>query len=84
MKKLFFTNFSVFITDLKLTNSLFLFGTSIPIVPLPGIGAIILIPKADKLKAMSSSRFLIFETFKKYSLYSEGTFRVGFFIKLYF
>ena len=61
--KLFFTNFSVFITDLKLTNSLFLFGTSIPIVPLPGIGAIILIPKADKLKAMSSSRFLIFEIF---------------------
>ena len=32
-----------------------------PIVPLPGIGAIILIPSADKLNAMSSSRFLIFD-----------------------
>ena len=32
-----------------------------PIVPLPGIGAIIRIPRADKLKAISSSRFLIFE-----------------------
>ncbi|MBA7581341.1 hypothetical protein ES708_23243 [subsurface metagenome] len=30
-------------------------------VPLPGIGAIILIPNADKLKAISSSRFFIFE-----------------------
>src|SRR5690606_41531655 len=36
-------------------------GTSIPIVPLPGIGAIIRIPNADKDKAMSSSRFLILE-----------------------
>ena len=37
------------------------FGTSIPMVPFPGIGAMIRMPKADKLKAMSSSRFLIFE-----------------------
>ena len=39
----------------------FLFGTSIPIVPFPGIGAIILIPSADNDKAISSSRFFIFE-----------------------
>ncbi|MBA7548336.1 hypothetical protein ES705_40788 [subsurface metagenome] len=37
------------------------FGTSIPIVPLPGIGAIILMPSADRLSAISSSRFLIFD-----------------------
>ena len=49
------------ITDLIETILGFWFGTSIPIVPLPGIGAIILIPSADKDKAMSSSRFLIFE-----------------------
>ena len=36
-------------------------GTSIPIVPLPGIGAIIRIPIAAKLSAISSSKFLIFE-----------------------
>ena len=36
-------------------------GTSIPTVPFPGIGAIILIPKAAKLRAISSSKFLIFE-----------------------
>ena len=35
------------------------FGTSIPIVPRPGIGAMIRIPKAARLRAMSSSRFLI-------------------------
>ena len=34
-------------------------GTSIPIVPFPGIGAMILIPKAAKLSAISSSKFLI-------------------------
>ena len=39
----------------------FLFGTSIPIVPFPGIGAIILIPNAARDSAISSSRFLIFE-----------------------
>ena len=54
-------NFSVFITERKLTTSLFLLGTSIPIVPLPGIGAIILIPSADRLNAISSSKFFIFE-----------------------
>ncbi len=36
-------------------------GTSIPIVPLPGIGAMIRIPSAERLNAISSSRFLIFE-----------------------
>ena len=36
-------------------------GTSIPIVPLPGIGAIILIPKAASESAISSSRFFIFD-----------------------
>ena len=40
----------------------FALGTSIPIVPFPGIGAIIRIPKADRLSAMSSSRLRIFET----------------------
>ena len=39
----------------------FLLGTSIPIVPFPGIGAIILIPNADKDSAISSSKFLILE-----------------------
>ena len=36
-------------------------GTSMPIVPLPGIGAIIRMPNAAKLNAMSSSRFRIFD-----------------------
>ena len=36
-------------------------GTSIPIVPLPGIGAMIRIPSAARLNAISSSKFLIFE-----------------------
>jgi len=36
-------------------------GTSIPIVPLPGIGAIIRIPSAANDKAISSSKFLILE-----------------------
>ena len=39
----------------------FEFGTSIPTVPLPGIGAIILIPSAAKLRAISSYKFLILE-----------------------
>ena len=34
-------------------------GTSIPMVPLPGMGAMIRIPSALRLNAMSSSRFLI-------------------------
>ena len=56
------------LTNFSLANMLFIdttlgcwFGTSIPIVPLPGIGAIIRIPSAAKLKAISSSKFLIFE-----------------------
>ena len=39
----------------------FLLGTSIPMVPLPGMGAIIRMPSAAKDKAISSSRFLILE-----------------------
>ncbi len=38
-----------------------LFGTSIPMVPLPGIGAIIRMPSAARERAISSSRFLILE-----------------------
>ena len=37
------------------------FGTSIPIVPLPGMGAMIRMPSALRLSAMSSSKFLIRE-----------------------
>ena len=37
----------------------FLLGTSMPIVPLPGIGAIIRTPKADRRRAISSSRLRI-------------------------
>ena len=37
------------------------FGTSMPMVPLPGIGAMIRMPRAARLSAMSSSKFLIFE-----------------------
>ena len=43
------------------TTEGFLLGTSIPIVPFPGIGAIILIPKAASDRAISSSRFFILE-----------------------
>ena len=56
-----FWNFSAEITECIETTVGFLFGTSIPIVPFPGIGAIILIPKAARDKAISSSRFFIFE-----------------------
>src|SRR5690606_40039692 len=56
-----FYNFLEAITERIETIVAFLFGTSIPIVPFPGIGAIILMPKADNDKAISSSRFLIFE-----------------------
>ena len=44
-----------------LTTSGLELGTSMPIVPLPGMGAMIRMPNAAKLSAMSSSRFLIFE-----------------------
>ncbi len=43
----------------KDTTSLWWLGTSIPIVPLPGIGAIMRIPKAAKRKAISGSWLLI-------------------------
>ncbi len=56
-----FRNFSVERRALIGTISFFLFGTSIPMVPLPGIGAMIRIPRAARLRAMSSSRFLILE-----------------------
>ena len=47
------------ISDRIETISGFLLGTSIPTVPLPGIGAMILMPNADRLRAMSSSSDLI-------------------------
>ena len=37
------------------------FGAALEIVPLPGIGAMMRIPSADKLNAISSSKFLILE-----------------------
>ena len=49
------------INDFIATISGLEFGTSIPTVPFPGIGAIILIPSAAKLNAISSSKFLILE-----------------------
>lgn len=39
----------------------FLFGTSMPMVPLPGMGAMIRMPRAARLSAMSSSRLRILE-----------------------
>jgi glycine/D-amino acid oxidase-like deaminating enzyme len=36
------------------------FGTSMPTVPLPGIGAIMRIPRAERLRAISSSKERIF------------------------
>ena len=51
-------NFLLAITCRILTTCGFALGTSIPMVPLPGMGAIIRIPSAAKLNAMSSSRFL--------------------------
>ena len=36
-------------------------GTSIPMVPRPGMGAMMRMPNALRLKAMSSSKLLIFE-----------------------
>ena len=38
-------------------------GTSIPMVPFPGIGAMMRMPMAESERAMSSSRFLILEIF---------------------
>ncbi len=54
-------NFVEAITERIETIDALLFGTSIPMVPFPGIGAMIRIPKADKESAMSSSKFFIFE-----------------------
>src|SRR5690606_27038857 len=56
-----FWNLGELITDFIGTIDGFWFGTSIPIVPLPGIGAIIRIPKAERERAISSSRLLILE-----------------------
>ena len=44
-----------------LTTVFFTFGTSIPMVPFPGMGAIMRIPNAARLNAISSSRFFIRE-----------------------
>ena len=49
------------ITERMETMLGFWLGTSIPTVPFPGIGAMIRIPRAESDKAISSSRFLIFE-----------------------
>jgi len=46
--------------DFMDTTSGFWLGTSIPMVPLPGIGAMMRMPRAERLRAISSSRFLIF------------------------
>ena len=58
---LLFINLSLPNMSLKGTISRFLLGTSIPMVPLPGIGAMMRMPNADKLSAISSSRFFILE-----------------------
>jgi hypothetical protein len=50
-------------TDFIDTICGFWLGTSIPIVPLPGIGAIIRIPRAARLNAISSSKLFILEIF---------------------
>ncbi len=42
-----------------LTTVLRTFGTSIPMVPFPGMGAMIRMPSAARLNAISSSRFLM-------------------------
>ena len=39
----------------------FWLGTSIPTVPFPGIGAIIRMPRAERERAISSSKFFILE-----------------------
>ena len=56
-----FWNFCDAITECIETIVAFLLGTSIPIVPFPGIGAMIRIPSAESESAISSSRFLIFD-----------------------
>ena len=54
-------NFLEFNIDSIETMAGLAFGTSIPMVPLPGIGAMIRMPRADRLRAMSSSRLRILE-----------------------
>ena len=56
-----FMNFSVENIVLRCTVSRFLLGTSMPMVPLPGMGAMMRMPRAARLRAMSSSRLLILE-----------------------
>ena len=56
-----FWNLAEAITDRIETILGFLLGTSIPIVPFPGMGAIIRIPSADSESAISSSRFFILD-----------------------
>src|SRR5690606_2700352 len=56
-----FWNLFEAITERMDTTVAFLLGTSIPTVPLPGMGAMILMPKAARERAISSSRFLILE-----------------------
>ena len=56
-----FWNFSDAITSFIETIVGFWLGTSIPTVPLPGNGAIILTPMALILRAISFSKFFIFE-----------------------
>ena len=54
-------NFLDAITECIETIVGLLLGTSIPMVPLPGIGAIIRIPSAESDNAISSSKFLILD-----------------------
>ena len=56
-----FWNLSLAMSERMLTTSGLEFGTSMPMVPRPGIGAMMRMPKAARLRAMSSSRFLILE-----------------------
>ena len=70
-----FWNFSEAINERILTISGFEFGTSIPIVPFPGMGAIIRMPSALKLSAISSSRFLILSFNDKYYCKSDKDLR---------
>ena len=60
-EKLFFKNFSEESRVFILTSVFLALGTSIPMVPFPGMGAMIRIPSAARLNAMSSSRFFILE-----------------------
>ena len=54
-------NFRELMTDCIETICGSLLGTSMPIVPLPGMGAMMRIPSAERFSAMSSSRLRILE-----------------------